>query len=571
VGKYLERSPRKPTKAMAKPWSWKASDFWDGNDGLWNSFIVQVGTPPQDFRVLPSILEQSVWIPHPQGCTPDDPRDCPYDRGVLPFQGTNNTGFQANESSSWDLIGLYRLSWYGEQMGYYGNGQFGFDNVALSDNSDALELPHQVVAAIADKSFFLGQFGLGPKPSNFTTFNEPIPNYMATLVSEEKIPSMSFAYTAGAHYRDKAHASLVLGGHDENRYEPSELSFKMNADNVRPLQVGLQNILAENTLRGAVSLLPSSTYHLIDSTVPHIWLPDDAIDEFVSAFGLEYDKSTELYLVNDTIHEELLQRKPTVTFVIGESSTEGMGLTQNIELPYTALDLQAGYPFYENKTVNYFPIRRAVNSTQHTIGRVFLQESCVIVDWERQNFTVAQARFDSLTEESLVPILSKTDDVSSNGTTTDEEARETQNSGLEAGAIVGIVVGVVLFALIGIGGWLYLRKRKSKKVPAALTTDEKHDDPSTKATLYPASGSELESSRMINEMPSDREPSEADGVAKWGRFSLQEAPTAPLGGMHGRSELNDSFRRSELDDNSRAEVAGDERHRHELPTNDWQR
>lgn len=559
---------------MDTPWSWKASDFWDGNDGLWNSFIVQVGTPPQDFRVLPSILEQAAWIPHPQGCTPDDPIDCPYDRGVLPFQGNNNTGFQANESSSWDLIGLYRLSWYGELMGYSGNGQFGFDNVVLSNKSDALELPHQVVAAIADKSFYLGQFGLGPKPSNFTTFNDPIPNYMANLVSEEKIPSMSFAYTAGAHYRDKAPASLVLGGHDENRYEPSELSFRMNADNVRPLQVGVQNILAENTLRGAVSLLPSSTYHLVDSTVPHIWLPDDAIDEFVSAFGLNYDNVTDLFLVNDTIHEELLQKKPTVTFVLGNSSTDGMGLTQNIELPYAAFDLQAGSPFYENRTVNYFPIRRAANDTQYTIGRVFLQEACVIVDWERQNFTVAQARFDSLTEESLVPILSKATDVSTNRTNIDEKDGESQNSGLEAGALAGIVVGVVLFlALIGIACWLYLRKRKSKKAEAAaaLTTDEKHDDPSTQATLHPAAGSELESSNMLNEMPSDREASEADGVAKWGKFSLQEAPTAPLSGMHGRSELSDSFRRSELDGDSRAEVAGDERHRHELPANEWQR
>jgi hypothetical protein len=557
---------------MAAPWSWKASNFWDGNDGLWNTFIVQIGTPPQDFRVLPSILEQAVWIPHPQGCTPDDPTDCPYDRGVLPFEGTNNTGFQANESSSWDLIGLYKLSSYGEQMGYPGNGQFGFDNIALSNASDPLELQHQVVAAIADKSFFLGQFGLGPKPSNFTTFNEPIPNYMTNLVSEEKIPSLSFAYTAGAHYRDKAPASLVLGGHDENRYEPSELSFRMNADNVRPLQVGLQNILAENTLRGAVSLLPSSTYHLVDSTVPHIWLPDDAIDEFVSAFGLEYDNITELYLVNDTIHEELLQRKPTVTFVLGESSTEGMGLTQNIELPYAAFDLQASYPFYENETVNYFPIRRAANDTQYTIGRVFLQEACVIVDWERQNFTVAQARFDSLNKESLVPILSKSHHVPSNGTTPDEKDGESQSSGLEAGAIAGIVVGVVLFfALIGLGVWLYLRKRKSKKVAAALTTDEKPIDSPTQKTLYPASGSELESSNMLNEMPSDREPSEADGVAKWGRFSLHEAPTAPLSGMHGRFELSDSHRRSELGDNFMVEAAGDERHRHELPANEWQR
>jgi len=562
---------------MATPWSWKSSDFWDGNDGPWNSFIVQVGTPPQDFRVLPSILEQAVWIPHPQGCTPDDPTDCPFSRGALPFQGTNNTGFQTNASSTWELIGLYTLSVYGQQMGYPGNGQFGFDSVALSNESDALELPQQVVAGIADKSFYLGQFGLGPKPSNFSTFNEPIPNYMANLVSKDRIPSTSFAYTAGAHYRDKAPASLVLGGRDENRYEPSEISFKMNADNVRPLQVGLQNILAENTLMGAVSLLPSSTYHLVDSTVPHIWLPDDAIDEFVSAFGLEYDNTTELYLVNDTIHEELLQRKPTVTFVLGESSTVGMGMTQNIELPYAAFDLQAGYPFYENETVNYFPIRRAANKTQYTIGRAFLQEACVIVDWERQNFTVAQARFDSLDEESLVPILSKASDVSTNQTTTNDTDGGSQNSGLEAGAIAGIVVGIVLFlALIGIASWLYLRRKKSEQVTAALTTDEKPDDSSTYKPVYPASGSELESTQMLSEMTSEPDASEADSVAKWGKFGLQEAPTAPVGGMRGRSELSDSsrrselsdgFRRSELEGNPRVEVAGDGRQRYELPAN----
>jgi LPXTG-motif cell wall-anchored protein len=112
-----------------------------------------------------------------------------------------------------------------------------------------------------------------------------------------------------------------------------------------------------------------------------------------------------------------------------------------------------------------------------------------------------------------VPILSKSHHVPSNGTTPDEKDGESQSSGLEAGAIAGIVVGVVLFfALIGLGVWLYLRKRKSKKVAAALTTDEKPIDSPTQKTLYPASGSELESSNMLNEMPSDREPSELNGA-----------------------------------------------------------
>jgi hypothetical protein len=548
---------------VSAPWSWPASTFWDGNDGLWNSFVVQVGTPAQEFRVLPSILEQGVWVPHPDGCTPDDPADCAYTRGTLPFHGANSTGLQINESSTWEAIGLYTLSLYGESMGYPGNGLFGRDTIALSNESDALELPQQVVAAIADKSFYLGQFGLGPKPSNFTTFNEPIPNYMVTLANKSMIPSISFGYTAGAHYRDKAPASLTLGGYDDNRFEASELSHRMNADNTRPLQVGVQKILAENTLRGSVNLLPTGIFQLVDSTVPHIWLPDNAIDEFVSAFGLIYDNTTELYLVNDTIHEELLQKQPTITFVIGNNTKDGMGPTQNIELPYAAFDLQAGYPFYVNDTARYFPIRRAANESQYTIGRTFLQEAYVIVDWERQNFTVAQARFDSLTEEKLVPILSKANDPSSNQTQPVEDKPESQDSALSPGAIAGIVVGiVVLLALIGAAGFFYFRKKKYQKVVAAKE-DGAHADSSMQKSPFQRSEVELQSVH-VSEMPSEHVVAEAEGVAKFGRFTLQEAPTAPIGQMHGMSELGhgDSFR---------AEAPGPERDgRYELPGNDTQ-
>lgn len=446
-------------------------------------------------------------------------------------------------------------------MGYAANGLFGLETVALSNRSDSLELPHQVVAAIADKSFYLGQFGLGPKPSNFTTYNDPIPNYMATLVNQSKIPSMSFGYTAGAHYRDRAPASLTLGGYDENRFEVSELSHKMNADNTRPLQLGIQKILAENTLKGSVNLLPTGTFYLVDSTVPHIWLPDDAIDEFVSAFGLTYDNTTDLYLVNNTIHEELLQKQPTLTFVLGNSTQDGMGTTQNIELPYAAFDLQAGYPFYANDTVRYFPIRRAANESQYTIGRTFLQEAYVIVDWERQNFTVAQARFDNLNEEKLVPILSRANEPSSDHTQPGEETSESQSSGLGAGAIAGIVVGVVVFlAFIGTAAFLYLRKKKNQKVVAA-----QEDETSAASDMHKSSfqRSEVElQSGHLSEMPSEHMVSEAEGVVKFGKFTLQGAPTAPIGQMHGRSELGhgDSFR---------AEAPGRETDgRYELPSND---
>jgi hypothetical protein len=65
---------------------------------------------------------------------------------------------------------------------------------------------------------------------------------------------------------------------------------------------------------------------------------------------------------------------PVLTFMLG--NTVDGGQTVSIDLPYNAFDLQADYPIYPNAT-NYFPLRRASNDTQYTLGRVFLQEAYV--------------------------------------------------------------------------------------------------------------------------------------------------------------------------------------------------
>nr|OQO09800.1 hypothetical protein B0A51_18163 [Rachicladosporium sp. CCFEE 5018] len=172
----------------------------------------------------------------------------------------------------------------------------------------------------------------------------------------------------------------------------------MNVDNSRPLQIGLQQVQATGTIIGDVDLLPEGTFHFVDSTIPHTWLPQDAVNAFVSTFGPSYDSSTGLFLINDTVRERNLQAMPTLNLSFGASLSGGP--TQTISLPYSAFDLQAGYPFYENAT-NYFPIRVAHNDTQYTIGRKFFQEAYVTADWERQNCTIAQTSFDNLNNEHL--------------------------------------------------------------------------------------------------------------------------------------------------------------------------
>ena len=167
--------------------------------------------------------------------------------------------------------------------------------------------------------------------------------------------------------------SLTFGGYDASRFVPNNVSFSLAPDDSRDIVVGLQSITAKNANGSTTSLLPSPILTFIDSTVPYIYLPLEACQLFENAFGLVWNATLELYLVNDTLHESLLAKNPTFTFQIGDTTTGGP--TVDIVLPYASFDLIGEYPFV-NDTTRYFPIQPG-NETQYTLGRTFLQEAYV--------------------------------------------------------------------------------------------------------------------------------------------------------------------------------------------------
>lgn len=82
-------------------------------------------------------------------------------------------------------------------------GRYGFDNITLGyigDNGPSLL--NQTVAAISTTDFWLGVFGINPRPSNFTSYNDPINSFMWNLKNGNMIPSTSWAHTAGNQYRE---------------------------------------------------------------------------------------------------------------------------------------------------------------------------------------------------------------------------------------------------------------------------------------------------------------------------------------------------------------------------------
>lgn len=314
-------------------------------------------------RVLPSTSGSSIWIVVEEGCNVEtDPKDCQESRGGV---------FDITASSTWVQKGIYELPLQAEEIwGYSGNGQFGFDQIILGGNgAGGPELSNTILSGIATKDFFIGTMGLTPWGVNFTTFNNPIPSLLTSLKNTGYIDSNSWAYTAGAHYSPKqTFGSLTFGGYDASRFVPNNLTITRGADIARDLLVGIQTITS-----GTDSLLPEGVVAMIDSTVAQIWLPLEACQRFEEVFGLAWDATVELYLVNDTLRTRLVDEDPSITFTIGSTPTSGEVI--NVVMPYSAFDLTADWPLTTNGTASYFPLRRAANASQVVLGRPFLQEA----------------------------------------------------------------------------------------------------------------------------------------------------------------------------------------------------
>lgn len=358
----LSRTPLLPAPIVIP-----ASQDFDGNDGPWSSFALQVGTPAQDVKVLISTAGYQTWVVLTEGCISSDPPTCAISRG-----GT----FHPNESSTWvannvTLKGLFSLG-LESNLGYSGNGEYGYDTVALGwQGSGPPSLHQQIVAGVATKDFYLGVFGLNPCPSNFSDFNDPTPSYLSNLKQKSLIPSLTWGYTAGNQYQlDKVLGSLILGGYDSSRFIPNNISFAFNDIEARDLTVIIEKVTL--TADGNSQHLSSTSIAaFVDSTVPYLYLPLDVCKKFEAAFGLTWNSEVQAYLVNDTLNDSLKALNASVTFTLGTLTTTN---TVDISLPYAAFDLIADYPLMPQKT-RYFPLVRAANDSQYTLGRTFLQEA----------------------------------------------------------------------------------------------------------------------------------------------------------------------------------------------------
>jgi hypothetical protein len=457
--KLLPGVPSVPTPVSVAP-----DQNWVGIDGAWNTFTVRVGSESTRAMVFASTSSQQTWIVNRDACvikeTNSFDANCEMSRGFL---------FNTSESDTWQEEGFYGL-WVGRPLGMYGNGFYGFDTVDLGlEGEEGPSVENTTIGTFVTPNFWLGHIGLHSKQTNFSQELPSVPSYMTRLFEEGNIPSVSFGYTVGSQYRmfppscvdtltdltggATYLASLTLGGYDSSRFIPNDVSFVFAPDTDRDLVVNIAGITTTTSTTPGIDLLAASNLTmLIDSTVAELWLPVSVCEAFEKAFGLVYDKATDLYLVDDALHKTLLELNPSITFTLGQPFTTSD--TVQITLPYAAFDLQARPPYRTlNETTRYFPIRRGKDYTQWVLGRTFLQEAYLSVDWERERFSVHPVDWTYGAQPVLVPIVSP-----SYG-----EVVLSKGAGLSTGVIAGIAVGSVLVVglLISVVVWWFWRRRRN--------------------------------------------------------------------------------------------------------------
>ncbi|KAL6709149.1 hypothetical protein ACN47E_001965 [Coniothyrium glycines] len=484
------RKRAEPQRLVA-PYELRATEEFEGDDGKWSTFFINFGDSAgdgngQNFRVLPSTSSRNTLLPQPaEWCD----IDCAKSRGVGLSGGKQQRGLVTTKS--WVEAGLHEMpkpeGWSAANVTTTWNsipkGTLGIDNLGLGESTGEANspvLPKQYIFGHTMKDFFFGLFGLGIGDAGPQGALEP--SFLDGFFNADPpwIASLSYAYTAGAYYRSNGNGisgSLVLGGYDESRMASSGITIDMPFENNHTLKLGVQSMTwganpDRDSNKHSLNLLAGAFPARIDSTLPYLILPDSVCDEIATRFQLGYDEVKGLYTVNASAYGWNHDLEATITFTISADVMNSSART-SIVLPYAALDHNLSFPIMDAST-RYFPIKRSKDGV-YVLGRTFLQEAYLIVDYNSTRFTVAPAyssdavgskRIKNITALYDTPIISP----------------PSKDPGLPAGTIAGIVVGIVLaFVAFGVGAFFFWKKNKNAKEKALH-----EENPSEIDTIYAA-------------------------------------------------------------------------------------
>ncbi|RDA85300.1 putative aspartyl protease [Ophiocordyceps camponoti-leonardi (nom. inval.)] len=474
------------------PVSLQASD-WLGIDGNWSTVSFLLGSDSELVNVLISTTLSEFWAIGSGGCAPNDPR-CSNARGGL---------YSPKKSKHWNPIGLWQLGL--TYFGYNDNGEYGLDAVnAYSPITNiAFGMSNVLMAAINTTSPYLGLFGVGIQQGRFGDLvaDSPITQAVKTF---GWIPSYSYGYTAGAHYRNTV-VSATLGGYDTARFVQHDTAFTLTPGEsiprtlVRNIQITAKDRVDRpgswSSSTDIMSNWSTSFTAMIDSSTPYLWLPEPICNRFARSLNLTYNTTFDLYTLPDSLYRKYsADNSLALTFSLTsfdnhdnfDSPLEVPGLV-NISVPLRAFVSYLEYPFghgaiaYGDPAVPYFTLRKSENDS-FILGRTFLQESYLITKFDESVYSIHQALFpeNPVSDANLVPIRQP------KNSPYPPPPTPKSNDELTPAQMIGIAVGAVLLCVVILAAWYYCRRRsRSHQGKSKKTEDDDHND--SASTLAPDS------------------------------------------------------------------------------------
>lgn len=119
--------------------------------------------------------------------------------------------FTPSKSNSWQSLNVWQLGL--AYLGYGGNGDYGRE-MASGQNPltrTSFTMNDVAVAAINVTEYYQGLFGLGIAKGSFGDEAIDTPLTKVGISAARSIPSVSYGYTAGAHYSKFPQREYYLG------------------------------------------------------------------------------------------------------------------------------------------------------------------------------------------------------------------------------------------------------------------------------------------------------------------------------------------------------------------------
>jgi hypothetical protein len=340
--------------------------------------------------------------------------------------------------------------------------------------------------------------------------------------------------------------SLVFGGYDQSRIEGVPVQFDMGPPALTELAVSVSSIVIDGKSTGVASTQHTFTA-IVDSTLPYLFLPNATCDWLAKQLNLQFDDLAELYIIDPTSLRYNMGNITSIAITLGPTNSSPPSSNLTIRFPYDAFNSNASWVWGWESQQHIFPIKRAPSSIA-VLGRVFFQEAYVIVDYDRNNFSISQttnstslleARSKAQAANISFPSLTNITSIHS------KNATDPSSTKLGMGTIAGIVIGIILgISLVVALFWLFIikpkRQEKKRKEEEAAEKTENTDGIRTisELTAKPSHRKHMPEAQNfdseIHEMEQNSKPGELDGNAV---AELEQKP-AELEGNHAHAHAD---------------------------------